>query len=477
MKITERTLKDHITALSAREYSSLELTQAYISEIENKNGEIGAYLYINKEGALKSAALADLRLKDGDTHPLCGIPFALKDNICTKGIPTTAASKMLEGHIPPYDATVTEKLSSLGCVILGKTNMDEFAMGSTTESSAFQITKNPLDIKRTAGGSSGGSAAAVASNTAPFALGSDTGGSIRQPAAFTGTVGLRPTYGRVSRYGLIAFASSLDVIGPITKTVWDNALVFDAISGKDPRDATSRSSELFCHESIKPIKDLKIGVAKEFFTERISDTVKEAVLKAVERYRDMGAEIVFVSLPSVRFATAAYYIISCAEASSNLARYDGIRFGHRTEIPCNTIEELYTRSRSEGFGDEVKRRIMLGTFVLSKGFGDEYYKKAQSVRALIRTDFDRAFKKCDLIISPAAPTVPYLLGKKADSPVNLYEDDICASPASLASLPALTLPCSERDGQLPVGMQFIGPAFSEKLLYFVGSAYEEVTNA
>lgn len=477
MKITKRTVKEHIAALAKGEYSSLELTRAYLSEIEKSDGSIGAYLHINKKRALESATIADKMIKEGNAHPLCGIPFAVKDNICTKGIPTTAASKMLRSFVPPYDATVIEKLSSLGCVILGKTNMDEFAMGSTTENSAYITTKNPIDIARTPGGSSGGSCAAVAAGMSPFALGSDTGGSVRQPAAFTATVGLRPTYGAVSRYGLIAFASSLDVIGPVTKTAYDNALVFDAICGKDQRDATSRKAELFREYPVKPMKGLKIGVPKEFFSDRISDTVKNAVMKAAEKYRDMGAEFIPLSLPSLEYATAAYYIISSAEASSNLARYDGIRFGHRTKSSCKTIEELYTKSRSEGFGDEVKRRIMLGTFVLSKGFGEEYYKKAQSVRALIRADFERAFEKCDVIISPAAPTVPYLLGEKSSSPVDLYADDLCSAPASLASLPALTLPCREKDEALPVGMQLIGPAFSEKLLYFVGKAYEEVTNA
>lgn len=470
MSIVNRTVTDHVSALEKKEYSATELSAAYLDEIEKKEGNIGAYLYCNREDVLDKARKADELLSKGEKKTLLGIPVLIKDNICTKGIPTTAASKMLEGFIPPYDATVIERLKDAGAIVLGKANMDEFAMGSTTENSAYKLTKNPLDISLTPGGSSGGCSAAVASDTAPCALGSDTGGSVRQPSAFCGCVGLRPTYGAVSRFGLIAFASSLDQIGPITKSVDDNALLFSCISGKDPRDATSKDFKFLSEGINDGIKGLKIGIYDGFFKENVSDDVIKAVFGTIDSLTLAGAEKVSVDIPSAKDAAAAYYIISSAEASSNLARYDGVRFGHRTGEACESIDELYKKSRSEGFGKEVKRRIMLGTFALCEGAYDDYYKKALCVCNKIKADFDRAFKSCDIIITPTAPTKAYPLGRSVPPSV-LYGEDFLSAPASLAGLPALSVPCN-RDG-LPAGVQLIGPRFSESLLYRTAKMIEE----
>ena len=474
MSITEKTLLQQASDLKEKKYSSEELTQAYIEEIAKKDGDIGAYLWHDPELSLKCARLADERLAKGETSPLNGIPFALKDNICTKGIPTTAASKMLSGFVPPYNATAAEHLFDSGAVLLGKANMDEFAMGSTCETSAFKTTKNPLDTSLSPGGSSGGCAAAICADMASFALGSDTGGSVRQPCAFTKTVGMKPTYGAVSRYGLIAFASSLDVIGPMTRTVSDNAMVFGAIAKKDCKDATSTGSDLSLPAKRKDLKGIRIGIADSFFGEGISDCVKATVMDAVDTFRSLGASIVPVSLLSPDVITSAYYIISSAEASSNLARYDGIRFGHQTDKPCSSLEEFYVLNRSEGFGDEVKRRIMSGTFVLSEGYLDDYYKKAVNVRSLTKKSFTEAFENCDLILSPAAPSLPYPLGKKSD-PVLMYSQDICTTAANIAGIPALSMPCQREKGTPPIGMQLMGPWFSESLLYSVGITFEEET--
>ena len=380
---------------------------------------------------------------------------------------------MLGGYIPPYSAHVVEKLEKSGAVILGKLNMDEFAMGSTTENSAFKVCRNPLDTDRVPGGSSGGSAAAVAAREAVYTLGSDTGGSIRQPASFCGVVGMKPTYGSVSRYGLVAFASSLDQIGPITSTVLDNALVLNAIVGHDKRDATSvkRVYNDFTADIKNGVKGMKIGVPEEFFGEGISDDVRKAVLAATDTYRALGAELVSVSMPSIDYALSAYYVISSAEASSNLARFDGVRYGYRCDDYSN-IDELYRKSRSEGFGSEVKKRIMLGTFALSSGYYDAYYKKALQVRSLVRKDFDEAFGKCDFIISPVAPTVAYKIGEKTGDSLQMYMGDAYSVPVNIAGIPALTLPCGIGEGGMPVGMQLIGPAFSEGLLYRAGFAFE-----
>lgn len=473
-ELTERTIFEHAEALRKKEYSSVQLTQAYLEQIDKKDKTIGAYITVTADRAIESAkAFDEGRCSDSEISPLAGIPCGIKDNMCTKGIKTTCASKMLGGYIPPYSAHVVEKLEKSGAVILGKLNMDEFAMGSTTENSAFKVCRNPLDTDRVPGGSSGGSAAAVAAREAVYTLGSDTGGSIRQPASFCGVVGMKPTYGSVSRYGLVAFASSLDQIGPITSTVLDNALVLNAIVGHDKRDATSvkRVYNDFTADIKNGVKGMKIGVPEEFFGEGISDDVRKAVLAATDTYRALGAELVSVSMPSIDYALSAYYVISSAEASSNLARFDSVRYGYRCDDYSN-IDELYRKSRSEGFGSEVKKRIMLGTFALSSGYYDAYYKKALQVRSLVRKDFDEAFGKCDFIISPVTPTVAYKIGEKTGDSLQMYMGDAYSVPVNIAGIPALTLPCGIGEGGMPVGMQLIGPAFSEGLLYRAGFAFE-----
>ncbi|MBQ2757474.1 MAG: Asp-tRNA(Asn)/Glu-tRNA(Gln) amidotransferase subunit GatA [Clostridia bacterium] len=462
-------------ALAARKVSAAELTKAYVASIEKNEPRVGAYVSTDARLALDMAIAVDKRRAAGETlSPLAGIPMGVKDNICTKGVATTCASRMLADYVPPYDAHVVERLKKAGFVMLGKLNMDEFAMGSTTENSAVKVTHNPLDLTRVPGGSSGGSAAAVAAFEAAYTLGSDTGGSIRQPAAFCGVVGMKPTYGTVSRYGLVAFASSLDQIGPLTHTVRDNALVLNAIAGHDKRDATSveRVYGDFGAEIGKGVKGLVIGVPKEFFGEGISPDVREAVLAAAARYEKLGAKIVEVSMPAIDHALAAYYVISSAEASSNLARFDGVRYGYRT-AEFEDIGELYKKSRSEGFGAEVKRRIMLGTFALSSGYYDAYYKKALQVRALVRADYDRVLEKCDVILSPVAPTVAYKLGEKSQNPLEMYMGDAYSVPVNVAGIPALALPCGVGEGGMPVGLQLMGKPFSEALLYRVGAALED----
>ena len=437
LDLIKRSVSEHIESLKKGEYSSRELTDAYIAQIENTDSEIGAYITTDFETALKKAEAVDKKRLSGESlEPLAGIPCAIKDNICTKGVKTTCASKMLENYIPPYDACVIEELKKADVVILGKLNMDEFAMGSTTENSAFKTTKNPADITRVPGGSSGGSAACVAAKEAAFTLGSDTGGSIRQPASFCGVVGMKPTYGTVSRYGLVAFASSLDQIGPLTSTVKDNAIVLSAISCADKRDATNicKSQDDFTGDIGKGIKGMKIGLPKEFFGEGISHDVKTAVFEAAERMKNEGAEIVDISMPSIDNALAAYYIISSAEASSNLSRFDGVRYGYRTDCFEN-IHDLYKKSRSEGFGKEVKRRIMLGTFALSSGYYDAYYKKALQIRSIVMNDFENSFKKCDFILSPVAPTVAYKLGEKSKNPLEMYMGNNCHSGILMLFVP------------------------------------------
>lgn len=477
LDLIKRSVSEHIESLKKGEYSSRELTDAYIAQIENTDSEIGAYITTEFEIALKKADEVDKKRLSGESlEPLAGIPCAIKDNICTKGVKTTCASKMLENYIPPYDACVIEELKKADVVILGKLNMDEFAMGSTTENSAFKTTKNPADITRVPGGSSGGSAACVAAKEAAFTLGSDTGGSIRQPASFCGVVGMKPTYGTVSRYGLVAFASSLDQIGPLTSTVKDNAIVLNAISCADKRDATNiyKSQGDFTEDIGKGIKGMKIGLPKEFFGEGISHDVKTAVFEAAERMKSEGAEIVDISMPSIDNALAAYYIISSAEASSNLSRFDGVRYGYRTDCFEN-IHDLYKKSRSEGFGKEVKRRIMLGTFALSSGYYDAYYKKALQIRSIVMNDFENSFKKCDFILSPVAPTVAYKLGEKSKNPLEMYMGDAYSVPVNIAGVPAISVPCGRGEGNMPVGAQLIGPAFSEKMLYRAADVLEEVS--
>ena len=472
-ELINRSVYDHAQSLRNKEYSAVELTQAYIDAIAQREAEIHAYISTDAENALKQAVEADKRIGAGEGTALTGIPAGIKDNMCTKGIRTTCASKMLADYVPPYDAHVIERLQDEGYVLLGKLNMDEFAMGSTTENSAMGVTKNPCDTTRVPGGSSGGSAAAVAACEAAYTLGSDTGGSIRQPAAFCGVVGMKPTYGRVSRYGLVAFASSLDQIGPLTRDVRDNALVLSAIAGHDKRDATS--VEIGVDDYLAGLQSgvagMRIGLPEEFFGDGIASDVKEAVLAAADTLAAMGAELVQVKMPSLDHALSAYYVISSAEASSNLARFDGVRYGYRAADFAD-MDELYQKSRSEGFGSEVKRRIMLGTFALSSGYYDAYYKKALQVRSLVRADFDAAFEKCDCILSPVAPTVAYKIGEKTSDPLEMYLGDAYSVPVNIAGVPALSLPCGTGEGGMPVGMQLIGPAFSEAMLYRVGYAFE-----
>lgn len=471
-EILKRGLTEHAEALEKKEYSSHELVEAYLSRIE-KRADIGAFITVDRENALKDARAADERRASGRAlGRFDGIPIAIKDNICTEGLRTTCASKMLSDYTPPYDATVISRLREAGLVLLGKTNMDEFSMGSSTETSVFGATKNPHAPSRVAGGSSGGSAAAVADGQAPIALGSDTGGSVRQPSSFCGTVGMKPTYGRVSRYGLVAFSPSIEQIGAITKNIRDNAELLNIISGHDKMDSTTLKCECedFSVDIAKDINGITIGLPKELFELDMSDGVRESVMRTVELYRQMGAVIKTVSLPSLRYALSAYYIISAAEASSNLARFDGIRYGHRAK-DIENIDELFRRSRSEGFGDEVKRRIMLGTFVLSAGHHDEFYRRALSVKELIKKEFDAAFDECDVILSPVTPTVAPMLGE-VKSPTEIYRTDAFCVPASIAGLPALSLPCGLGKDSMPMGVQLIAPALSEALLYRVGAALE-----
>ncbi|MBS5724956.1 MAG: Asp-tRNA(Asn)/Glu-tRNA(Gln) amidotransferase subunit GatA [Clostridiales bacterium] len=472
-ELTSRSVYEHARALKKKEYSAVELTQAYLEAVFQREAEIHAYISTSAEYALEQAKEADKRIAAGEGTALTGIPAGIKDNMCTKGIATTCASKMLADYVPPYDAHVIQRLQEAGYVLLGKLNMDEFAMGSTTENSAMGITRNPRDTSRVPGGSSGGSAAAVAAGEAAYALGSDTGGSIRQPAAFCGVVGMKPTYGRVSRYGLVAFASSLDQIGPLTRDVRDNAMVLAAIAGHDRRDATSvgRPVEDYLAGLEDGVAGIRIGLPEEFFGDGISADVKAAVLAAADTLAGMGAQLVQVKMPSLDYALSAYYVISSAEASSNLARFDGVRYGYRAADFAD-MDELYQKSRSEGFGAEVKRRIMLGTFALSSGYYDAYYKKALQVRSLVRADFDSAFAKCDCILSPVAPTVAYKIGEKTSDPLEMYLGDAYSVPVNIAGVPALSMPCGTGEGGMPVGMQLIGPVFSEAMLYRIGYAFE-----
>ncbi len=459
--------------LTSKEVSAKEAAEAYLTRIAQADSSVGAYLSVASDHALKTAEAIDNRRKDGETlSSLAGVPVALKDNMCTTWGHTTCASKILHNFRSPYDATAVQKLAEAGCVFLGKANMDEFAMGSSTENSAVKVTKNPRDITRVPGGSSGGSAAAVAADEAAFALGSDTGGSIRQPAAFCGVVGMKPTYGRVSRYGLIAFASSLDQIGPLTKTVEDCALVLDAICGYDPQDSTSVPGKEtgFTKALTGEVRGKRLALPREFLGEGISPGVKAAILEAAKRFEQMGAEVAEVSMPMLANALPAYYIISSAEASSNLGRFDGVRYGYRAE-GCETLEELYLRSRSEGFGPEVKRRILLGTFALSAGYYDAYYKKALQVRTLLSQAYAKVFETFDAVLSPVAPTAAYRIGEKTADPLEMYLGDICTVPVNIAGLPALSMPCGETEG-LPVGMQLVGRAFDEYTLLNFGAAYE-----
>lgn len=470
-----KTIREWGEALRAREVSSEELTRGFLRTMEEKEPAIGAFLTVTAEGALRAARSVDARRRAGEDLPLlAGIPMALKDNLCTRGVRTTCASRMLSGFVPTYDATAVSRLSAAGAVMLGKLNMDEFAMGSSTENSAFHPTRNPADTARVPGGSSGGSAAAVAAGEAVYALGSDTGGSIRQPAAFCGVVGLKPTYGRVSRYGLVAFASSLDQVGPITSCVADNAVVLSAVAGQDPRDATSapRPAEDFSRWIGRGVRDLRVALPREFFGEGLDAEVKAAVLASARQLEAAGAMVEEVSLPSLAAALPAYYVLSSAEASSNLARFDGVRFGSRA-AEFESIGELYCRTRTEFFGEEVKRRILLGTFALSAGYYDAYYKKALQMRTRIAAEYEKIFASHDLILSPVAPTTAYRLGEKTADPMQMYLGDIYTVPVNIAGIPALSLPCGRDAAGLPIGVQLMGPKWSEARLYQAAAVLEE----
>lgn len=460
--------------LSERAVSAVELTRACLARIEAVEPKVRALLAVDEAGALAQAEASDARRAAGAVRsPLDGVPVALKDLILTRGLETTAASRILKGFVPPHDATVTRKLREAGAVVLAKANLDEFAMGSSTETSAFQKTRNPWDLSRTPGGSSGGSAAAVAAGEVYGALGTDTGGSIRQPAALTHTVGLKPTWGRVSRAGVVAYASSLDQVGPITRTVNDCALMLEAIAGRDPDDATSAELPVprYAEDLTGEVKGLRVGLPREYFVPGMDPEVAEQLRAAARTLEGLGARVEEVSLPHSRFALAAYYVIAPSEASSNLARYDGVRYGHRTSDPAS-LRELYLKTRSEGFGDEVKRRIMLGTFALSAGYYDAYYRKAQQVRTLVRRDFEAAFGTVDVLLSATSPTPAWPLGDKLDDPLAMYLMDVLTIPVNLAGLPGLSVPMGLTAAGLPTGLQLIGRAFDEKTLLDVALAWE-----
>jgi len=467
------------SAIQKRETSATELTESYYKSIESKDPQVGAYLTVCKERAFAKAKEIDALATRGDALPaLAGVPVGIKDVLVTSGVRTTAGSKVLGKYVPPYNSTAVSRLEAAGAVVLGKTNCDEFAMGSSNENSAWHPVRNPRDLSRVPGGSSGGSAAAVAANMAVLALGTDTGGSIRQPAAFCGVVGLMPTYGRVSRYGLIAFASSLDHIGPITNTVKDAAIVLSVIAGRDSMDSTSADLPVpdYVSELEKPVHGLRIGVAKEYFGEGLDTEVHLAVEAAIQKLADLGCEIIPVSLPHTKYAVPTYYIVATAEASSNLARYDGVRYGHRAS-GVRTLSEMYRRTRDEGFGTEVKRRIMLGTYALSAGYYDAYYLKAQKVRSLLAQDFREAFKKVDAIVTPTTPTPAFKLGEKVNDPLSMYLADIYTVTADLAGIPAISVPCGETKEKLPIGLQILGKHFDEGTILRVAHAYEKARPA
>ncbi|MBS6252214.1 MAG: Asp-tRNA(Asn)/Glu-tRNA(Gln) amidotransferase subunit GatA [Clostridium sp.] len=475
MNITELTVHELQEKLRNKELTVKEITKAYVDRINEKEKDVQAFVTTLTEEAENKAEEIQKKIDNKEIEgELAGIPIGIKDNICTKGIKTTCSSKMLENFVSPYDATVMEKINEENLINLGKLNMDEFAMGGSTEHSYFKVTKNPWNLSRVPGGSSGGSAAAVAANLVPWALGSDTGGSIRQPASFCGVVGLKPTYGLVSRYGLVAFASSLDQIGPITKDVRDSALLLNIIAGHDKKDTTSVNREKIDYTKClkNDVKGLKIGVPKEFFGEGINSEVKETLQKSIEKYKELGAEIEEFSLDIAKYSLAAYYIIACAEASSNLGRFDGIRYTYRTGEFKN-LKELYKKSRSEAFGPEVKRRIILGTYVLSSGYYDAYYKKAQQVRTLVMNKFSKAFEKYDVILTPTSPTVAFGIGTKSENPLEMYLSDICTVSVNIAGLPAISIPCGVNSEKMPIGMQIIGNKFEEEKILNAAYTFEQ----
>jgi len=475
MNITGLTIDSARSAIAERKTSATALAEAFYAKIESDDSKIGAYLVLSKERALAKAAEVDRAAEKGEKlPPLAGVPVGIKDVLVTKGVRTTAGSKILGNYVPPYDCTAVARLESAGAVVLGKLNCDEFAMGSSNENSAWKPVHNPRDLSRVPGGSSGGSAAAVAADLAVTTLGSDTGGSIRQPASFCGVVGLKPTYGRVSRYGLIAFASSLDHIGPFGKTVKDAAIMLRTIAGRDPMDSTSAEVPVpdYVAELEKPVKGMKIGVAKEYFGDGLDSEVRAAVEAAIQTLAGLGCEIVEVSLPHTKYAIPAYYLVATAEASSNLARFDGVRYGFRAKS-VRSLSEVYRRSRDEGFGAEVKRRIMLGTYALSAGYYDAYYLKAQRVRTLLTRDFEDSFLKVDAIVAPTSPTAAFKLGEKVDDPLAMYLADIYTVTANLAGIPGISIPVGTTKEKLPIGMQIFGKHFAESTILRVGHAYEK----
>jgi aspartyl-tRNA(Asn)/glutamyl-tRNA(Gln) amidotransferase subunit A len=477
MELYQRTIHELHDMLKKGEITAQAVAESVLNRIKAVDGKVSAYITVTEEVALRQAEEADRRIKAGGTSsPLLGIPIAIKDNMCTDGIKTTCASKILGNFKPPYDATVVQKLKQAGYVLCGKPNMDEFAMGSSTENSGFFVTKNPWDLGRIPGGSSGGSAAAVAADECIGSLGSDTGGSIRQPAACCGVVGLKPTYGRVSRYGLVAFASSLDQIGPITKDVMDTAVLMNIISGHDPKDSTSANIAApdFTRALKKDVKGMKIGMPREYFIEGMDREVEKAVKDAVKSLEGLGATVVEVSLPHTSYAVATYYILATSEASSNLARYDGVKYGFRAQ-GAKDLLDTYLQTRSQGFGSEVKRRIMLGTYALSAGYYEAYYKKGQQVRTLIKRDFDEAFKTVDVIATPTAPTAAFKIGEKSADPLQMYLSDIFTISVNLAGIPGISIPCGFTSGNLPVGLQLLGRHFDEESIIRAAYAYEQAT--
>jgi len=478
LSIIGATTGELLKRLERGEVTSVEITTACLDAIAAQDGKLNAFLHVDREAALAQArAVDDTRRSGGRVGKLNGLPVAVKDVICIKGVPTTCASRMLEGFIPPYDAGVIGRLRENGAVLVGRTNMDEFAMGSSTENSAFKVTRNPWDLARTPGGSSGGSAAAVAAGMAPLALGSDTGGSIRQPAGFCGVVGMKPTYGRVSRFGLVAYASSLDQIGPFANDVGGAALLLETIAGRDSRDSTSVGAPVpeYSLTVEEPLRPLTIGIAKEHFVSGLDPEVERAIRAALEVYTSLGAQVREISLPHSKYAVAVYYLVAPSEASSNLARYDGVHYGHRAAKFENMID-MYCTSRGEGFGAEVKRRIMLGTYALSAGYYDAYYLKALKVRRLIRDDFDEAFRSVDLIASPVAPTPAFKIGELIDDPLAMYLSDIYTISANLAGLPGISIPAGFSTQNLPIGLQLLAPPFEEERLLRAARMFERETD-
>jgi len=476
MELYEQTIHDLQSQLQARQVSSVEITNSFLNRIESTDPSINAFITVTKEQALLDAAVADQRIASGNCAPLTGIPVALKDIFLTEGVRTTCASKMLDNFIAPYDATAWARMKSQGAVLLGKLNQDEFAMGSSCENSAFGPTRNPWNREHIPGGSSGGSAAAIAAQQAVATLGTDTGGSIRQPASHCGCVGLKPTYGRVSRYGVIAYASSLDQVGPMTRDVTDAALLLGVIAGHDPKDSTSVDCPVpdYMAALKQGVKGLKIGLPKEYFIEGLDPDVQQAMDQAIAVYRQLGAEFVEVSLPHTNYAVATYYLIATAEASSNLARYEGVRFGHRAKESSGLID-LMMQSRSEGFGAEVKRRIMLGTYALSSGYYDAYYIKAQKVRTLIQQDFIEAFKSVDLLLTPVAPTPAFKIGEKTADPLQMYLSDIFTIPVNLAGICGISVPAGISSNGLPIGLQLLGRPFGEENILRAAFDFEQAT--